>query len=105
MKDDLLPFSLYDNFYSHFPFNFFARFDNVTFSNNHGNDSSAIRFTTALPYGSIVGVTPEFINCTIKNHYMPIISRTRPFTSHRVNLKFTGSNIFQQNFGGKDLEL
>ena len=72
----------------------------MTFSNNHGNASSAIRFTTALPYGSTVDVTPEFINCTFKDHNMPNFAHTSPVTIQRVNLKFEGSNVFQRNYGG-----
>lgn len=76
------------------------RFDSVAFSNNQGFASTAIRFTTALPFGSTVGVTPEFVNCTIRNHIMENNARTSPFTSQRVNLKFTGTNVFEQNSGG-----
>ena len=73
----------------------------MTFSNNQGNASTAIRFTTALPYGSTMDVTPEFINCTFKEHNMSNFARTSPFTSQRVNLKFMGKNVFHRNYGGK----
>jgi len=76
------------------------RFDTVVFSNNVGKASTAIRFTTALPYGRTMDVTPEFINCTIADHNMPSVARTSPFTSQRVNVKFTGRNIFMHNSGG-----
>ena len=76
------------------------RFDNVVFSDNRGDASTAIRFTTALPYGSTMDVTPEFINCKFENHNMSSIARTSPFTSQRVNVRFQGSNIFQRNYGG-----
>ena len=72
----------------------------MTFSNNHGRASSAIRFTTALPYGSTVDMTPEFINCNFTDHDMSNFARTSPFTSQRVNLMFMGHNIFQRNNGG-----
>ncbi|KAJ7323738.1 hypothetical protein OS493_030860 [Desmophyllum pertusum] len=70
------------------------KFDTVVFSNNVGDASTAIRFTTALPYGSTMDVTPEFINCTIEDHSMSSFAHTSPFTSQRVNLKFIGNNIF-----------
>ena len=76
------------------------RFDTVVFSNNLGNASTAIRFTTALPYGRTMDVTPEFIDCTIADHNMPSFARTSPFTSQRVNVKFTGRNVFMRNNGG-----
>jgi len=76
------------------------RFDTVVFSNNLGSASTAIRFTTALPYGRTVDVTPEFINCTIADHDMSRFARTSPFTSQRVNVKFRGRNVFMRNNGG-----
>ena len=72
----------------------------MTFSNNQGNVSTAIRFTTALPYGSTMDVTLEFINCTFKEHNLSNFARTSPFTSQRVNLEFTGKTVFQRNYGG-----
>ena len=81
-------------------FFFLLRFDTVTFSNNIGNASTAIRFTTALPFARGVDMTPEFINCTFKNNNMSNYARTSPFTSQRVDVNFTGRNIFQQNYGG-----
>ena len=76
------------------------KFDTVVFSNNVGDASTAIRFATALPYGRTMDVTPELINCTIEDHSMSNITHTSPFTSQRVNLKFTGKNIFRRNYGG-----
>ena len=77
------------------------RFEAVKFSNNHARASSAIRFTTAQPYGSNVDLSAEFINCSFTYHKMSIFARTSPFTSQRINLMFKGNNIFQQNSGGK----
>ena len=76
------------------------RFDTVVFSKNVGNASTAIRFTTALPYGSTVDVAPEFINCTIEDHTMSYFALTSPFTSQRVNIIFKGHNVFRRNNGG-----
>ena len=76
------------------------RFHTVVFSNNFGDASTAIRFTTALPYGRTVDVTPEFINCTIVDHKMSSFAHTSPFTSQRVNVKFKGRNVFARNNGG-----
>ena len=76
------------------------RFDTVVFSNNSGKASTAIRFTTALPYGRTMDVTPEFINCTIADHSMSSFAHTSPFTSQRVNMKFIGRNVFMRNNGG-----
>ena len=76
------------------------RFDTVVFSNNFGNASAAIRFTTALPYGRTMDVTPEFINCTIADHSMSSFAHTSPFTSQRVNMKFIGRNVLTRNNGG-----
>ena len=75
-------------------------FDTVVFSNNSGDASTAIRFTTALPYGRTVDVTPEFINCTIADQNMSSFANTSPFTSQRVNMKFKGRNVFTRNNGG-----
>ena len=72
----------------------------MKFSNNHGWESSAIRFTTALPYDVTVDMTAEFINCNFTDHEMSYFARTSPFTSQRVNLMFMGQNIFQRNNGG-----
>ena len=60
----------------------------------------AIRFTTALPYGRTMDVTPEFIDCTIKDHIMSSFAHTSPFTSQRINMKFKGRNVFKLNYGG-----
>ncbi|KAL9984155.1 hypothetical protein ACROYT_G006421 [Oculina patagonica] len=76
------------------------RFDTVLFSNNFGDASTAIRFTTALPYGSTMDVTPEFIDCTIEDHNMSSFAHTSPFTSQRVNIIFKGQNTFRRNLGG-----
>ena len=76
------------------------RFDTVVFSNNFGKASTAIRFTTAQPYARRMDVTPEFINCTIADHNMSGLARNSPFTSQRVNVKFTGRNVFTRNNGG-----
>ena len=76
------------------------RFDTVVFSNNLGNASTAIRFTTALPYGRTMDVTPEFIDCTIEDHNMPRFAHTSPFTSQRVDIVFKGQNVFRRNYGG-----
>ena len=76
------------------------QFDTVVFSNNHGDASTAIRFTTALPYGRTMDMTPEFINCTIEDHDMSSFALTSPFTSQRVNIIFKGQNVFRRNYGG-----
>ena len=76
------------------------RFDKVVFSKNVGNSSAAIRFTTALPYGRTMDVTPEFINCTIEDHDMSSFALTSPFMSKRVNIIFKGYNVFRRNYGG-----
>ena len=76
------------------------RFDTVVFSNNSGTASTAVRFTTALPYGRTVDVTPEFVNCTIEDHNMSSFAYTSPVTSQRVNMKFIGRNLFTRNNGG-----
>ena len=76
------------------------RFDTVVFSKNSGTASAAIRFTTAMPYGRTMDVTPEFINCTIEDHIMSSLTYTSPFTSQRVNMKFKGRNVFARNNGG-----
>ena len=76
------------------------RFDTVVFRNNFGNASTAIRLNTALPYSGTMGVTPEFINCTIEDHNTSSFAHTSPFTSHRVNMKFKGRNVFTRNNGG-----
>lgn len=76
------------------------RFDTIVFSKNQGDASTAIRFATALPYGSTMDVTPEFINCTFEDHHMASFAHTSPFTSQRVNIRFQGKNIFQRNNGG-----
>ena len=76
------------------------RFHNVVFRNNRGKASTAIRFTTALPYGTTVDVTPEFIDCTIADHNMSGFAHTSPFTSQRVNVRFKGKNVFMRNNGG-----
>ena len=76
------------------------RFDTVVFSNNFGNASTAVRFTTALPYGRTMDVTPEFVNCTIADHNMSSFAHTSPVTSQRVNMKFIGRNVFTRNNGG-----
>ena len=76
------------------------RFDTVVISNNFGNASTAIRFTTALPYARRIDVTPEFINCTIADHKMSSFARTSPFTCQRVNVMFRGRNVFMRNNGG-----
>ena len=76
------------------------RFDTVVFSNNFGKASTAIRFMTDIPYARLMDVTPEFINCTIADHNMSGLARNSPFTSQRVNVKFTGRNVFTRNNGG-----
>ena len=75
------------------------RFDTVVFRNNFGNASTAIRFSTALPYSRTMGVTPELINCTVVDH-MSRLAHTSSFTSELVNVKFKGRNAFAGNNGG-----
>jgi len=76
------------------------RFDTVVFSKNFGNASTAVRFTTALPFGRTMDLTPEFIDCIIADHSMSNFAHTSPFTSQRVNMNFKGRNVFMRNNGG-----
>ena len=75
------------------------RFDTIVFSNNFGNASTAVRFTTALPFGRTMDLTPEFIDCIIADHSMSNFARASPFTSQRVNMNFKGRNVFMRNNG------
>lgn len=80
------------------------QFNNVTFDGNSGLASAAIRLDTALPVGYPINAIPEFIDCTIQNHCASYNTYTSPFTSQRVNAKFTGRNIFMENHGAGALE-
>ncbi|XP_074611689.1 uncharacterized protein LOC141866153 [Acropora palmata] len=72
------------------------RLDSVTFSYNYAK--TVILFSTALPRGMKVDITPELINCSIKNsHLKRKEGRLGSLTSQRVNLKFTGDNVFHKN--------
>lgn len=80
------------------------QFNNVTFDGNSGRASAAVRLDTALPVGYPINAIPEFIDCTIQHHCATYDTYTSPFTSQRVNAKFTGRNIFMENHGAGALE-
>lgn len=80
------------------------QFNNVTFDGNSGRASAAVRLDTALPVGYPINAIPEFIDCTIQHHCATYATYTSPFTSQRVNAKFTGRNIFVENHGAGALE-
>ena len=80
------------------------RFKNVTFDGNGGLASAAVRLDTALPVGIPIIEIPEFIDCTIQHHCATYKTYTSPFTSLRVNAKFTGKNIFRENHGAGAVE-
>lgn len=80
------------------------QFNNVTFDGNSGRASAAVRLDSALPVGYSINAIPEFIDCTIQHHCATYNTYTSPFTSQRVNAKFTGRNIFVENHGAGALE-
>ena len=80
------------------------QFKNVTFDGNGGLASAAVRLDTALPVGIPINEIPEFIDCTIQHHSATYSTYTSPFTSVRVNAKFTGKNIFRENHGAGAME-
>ena len=80
------------------------QFNNVTIDGNSGRASAAVRLDTALPVGYPINAIPEFIDCTIKHHFATYNTYTSPFTSQRVNAKFTGRNIFMENHGAGAME-
>ena len=80
------------------------QFNNVTFDGNSGRASAAVHLDTALPVGYPINAIPEFIDCTIQHHCATYNTYTSPFTSQRVNAKFTGRNIFMENHGAGAME-
>lgn len=80
------------------------KFVNLTLDGNKGRSSAAVRLDSALPFSFPVYVKPEFIDCTIKNHGANYLTYTAPFTSHRVDVKFAGRNVFTTNHGAGALE-
>ena len=80
------------------------QFNNVTFDRNSGLASAAVRLDTFLPVGYPINAIPEFIDCTIQHHCATYNTHTSPFTSQRVNAKFTGRNIFMENHGAGAME-
>ena len=80
------------------------QFKNVTFDGNGGLASAAVRLDTALPVGIPIIEMPEFIDCKIQHHCATYSTYTSPFTSLRVNVKFTGKNIFRENHGAGAVE-
>ena len=80
------------------------QFKSVNFDGNSGLASAAVHLDTALPVGIPINEIPEFIDCTIQHHCATYSTYTSPFTSARVNAKFTGKNIFRENHGAGAME-
>ena len=84
------------------------KFDRVQFLSNTGRGSTAVLLTSALPLGYPIASVPEFINCTIidhKRHDKKTASVSSPFTSFRVDARFSGHNIFASNRGSGAIQM
>ena len=79
----------------------YLQFNNVTWDGNNGRDGAAIHFASGplKEYAGTITVIPEFIDCTIQNHYASYYTFTSPFTNQGVSVKFMGTNVFCKNHG------